>query len=403
MQAIVKTKLIQHSLFWWMLGNLVGVLLSLLVVLPELNQFIAPVTYGRLIPLHLNFHLYGWSALPMIALLYLWYQPTKNLSLASIWLWSVSLAVGGLSWCLGSSSGKLFLEWQGFSKNLFIINLIFLWLVLVIGYLKQKKKIELIEFVKIFFLVCLGLIPFVMNFALRQDVFPPINTQSSGATGASLLISSLGVVGVFLLAPLVLMIQTQKKYLRYFIFLALHILCWLLFLSHGHSSQYDLSQVVGLSSMLIWIPLLILYFRKFDWPKSPWLISFALWGSLLVIDAAITFLPGVLELAKFTNLLVAHVHIAMAGMTTSFAMIVLLCLNSNAGFLNNKYYFNLWNLGLLVHLLSLFVIGFNEAGDSYYLFSANSSLMLAIRMFSGVLMFIASLRMFFWSLKENEV
>jgi cytochrome c oxidase cbb3-type subunit 1 len=62
------------------------------------------------------------------------------------------------------------------------------------------------------------------------------------------------------------------------------------------------------------------YLRHFTWPAGSrrWLLAFAGWGAMLLITALFTFLPGVLDRWKFTNALVAHTHIAMAGMLTCF-------------------------------------------------------------------------------------
>ena len=38
--------------------------LSLLLLWPGLGDLFAPLTYGRWMPLHMNWQLYGWTALP---------------------------------------------------------------------------------------------------------------------------------------------------------------------------------------------------------------------------------------------------------------------------------------------------------------------------------------------------
>ncbi len=52
----------RHSLGWLVAANAIGVLLAMLLLQPELNDWLAPLTYGRWVPLHLDWQLYGWCA-----------------------------------------------------------------------------------------------------------------------------------------------------------------------------------------------------------------------------------------------------------------------------------------------------------------------------------------------------
>src|SRR3954462_8103478 len=62
----LQTWVAAHSLAWLVAANMVGVLLAAMVLWPGINEWIAPLTYGRWIPLHLDWQLYGWCALPLV-------------------------------------------------------------------------------------------------------------------------------------------------------------------------------------------------------------------------------------------------------------------------------------------------------------------------------------------------
>ena len=59
-----------HGLTWLVVGCSVGLLLATLLLVPRLGELLSPLTYGRWMPVHLNLLLYGWCALPLVALLF---------------------------------------------------------------------------------------------------------------------------------------------------------------------------------------------------------------------------------------------------------------------------------------------------------------------------------------------
>ena len=60
----------QHALFWLMAGCFIGLWLAVLLLCPGLNAIFGEFTYGRIVPIHLNFQLYGWTSLPLVAWLF---------------------------------------------------------------------------------------------------------------------------------------------------------------------------------------------------------------------------------------------------------------------------------------------------------------------------------------------
>ena len=64
------TSAVQHALGWLVVGNAMGVMIAILLLLPQLNPWLGEWTYGRWMMVHMNTALYGWCSLPMIALLF---------------------------------------------------------------------------------------------------------------------------------------------------------------------------------------------------------------------------------------------------------------------------------------------------------------------------------------------
>ncbi|MCB0322554.1 MAG: hypothetical protein KDD69_03240 [Bdellovibrionales bacterium] len=405
-----------HSILWLFIANCVGVLLAVLLLFPELNRPLAPFTYGRWMPLHLNLHLYGWMSIPLLGLLFAWYlEPTKlgtRLGNMLLLIWSAALAFGALSWLGGSSSGKLFLDWQDTAKSVFLAALIVWWGTLTVCYGMRLRRRGIageggvgVVAGKAVLLTLLAAVPPAFTFALRRDVYPPINRLSSGATGASLLVSTLGILVVFWLLPLILRLPLRRAEAPWLLLAALvvHFGLWS-FIDHGSSSHHDPMQIVSLATLIAWVPLLSWYYAQFAWPDSAkrWLLSFGWWGAVLVVTAVVMFLPGVLERVKFTNGLVAHVHLAMAGMTSSFLMVLLVVLGTPSGLgsvLSNRTAFVLWHAGLCIYLGSMLYVSSLESHhvDILYRTYAVRAVAYGSRLVGGVAMCSASL----WWLLET--
>ena len=391
-----------QSLGWLAAGNAVGLLLATLLLVPAWNADLAPFTFGRWVPVHLNIQLYGWSSLPLVGLLFRALLPARGWDRAAGWAtagWSVALAFGCVSWLAGWTSGKPFVEWAGPARVVFAALLMALAIFLCLGYrarLRSQPEAAGTRAGKLAVLALLLVVPFSLFLAARPGVYPPLNPDSGGATGGSLLGSTLGIIAIYLAAPR-LAGRPARGGLRG------DVLCWALFvlhvagfslLKHGDESHHDWSQIVGLSSLVIWIPVLRLHLRRFTWPAAarPWLVAMLVWGAALVFTACFTFLPGMLERSKFTHALVAHSHLAMAGLITSFNFALLAALappGPTRDHLGNPIAFASWQGGLLLHLLVLAALGEWEALAPHALFigSGTTDFLLVMRMLSGLVLF----------------
>jgi cytochrome c oxidase cbb3-type subunit 1 len=127
-------------------------------------------------------------------------------------------------------------------------------------------------------------------------------------------------------------------------------------------------QLLALAALLPWLLLLPRYGRAFRWPPEArrWLAALAAWGLLLLPTAVVGFLPPVLRTWKFTDALVAHAHLAMAGLCSAFAALVLVALAERPGLrgaLAAPLPFWAWQGGCATMVVVLFVVGTAEGLD----------------------------------------
>ncbi len=395
MNARAATAVRRHSLAWLVAANAVGVLLAVLLLWPELNDRLAPLTYGRWMPLHLDWQLYGWCSLPLVGVLFRYFLPpderaafTGRLALG---FWSAGLLAGGLSWLGGQVGGKLFLDWSGLARNVWMFAGLVLWL----GLVWQARRHPRVSRWAWGMLLGLGAVPFLLFWASGPDTYPPVNPDTGGATGASLLGSTLGVVGLFGLIPWLLRLTpvpgTRAR--RWFAAAFALSLSFYAGMGHGDTSHHRPDQIVGLGSLVIWIPLVWWYARAFVWAENSlrWLAAAFGWWGLVVLTGWLDFLPDVADRLKFTNGLVAHAHLAMAGLVTSLH--VALLLNLAPARAPHPAGFWLWQLGCALHVGVLLWLGWIEGADPsvLYLRGGVADVCYGLRLLAGAAMLVASI------------
>ncbi len=144
--------------------------------------------------------------------------------------------------------------------------------------------------------------------------------------------------------------------------------------------------------MLVWGPLSWLFLVRHEWHASerPWVRAGFLWWFLLLHSGWITFLPGVSERLKFTHALVAHSHLAMAGLITSVHFVILQRLDLTRPIRGG---FWLWQGGTIAHVVLLSILGWLETENPSELFTGASwtNTFLAFRLLAGLAMWTASL------------
>ncbi len=449
--AIPQRALQLHSLLWLVAANLVGLLLATELLYPEIGDALAPLTYGRWMPLHLDWQLYGWCSLPLVGALTAWLTPfptgsvggppaspttsahspssfdlrpsdfpsssalqpssfpsplvTGHWSLVipqralhtALALWSLALGLGGLSWLSGETSGKLFLDWHGWARPLLPLAMTALWTALAARLWWFREKFSRPGLLaRAAFLLVLLAVPSALYWSAGNDVYPSVNPHSGGATGASLLGSTLGIVALFGLLPAFLGIRSTdtrsaptRAFWAFFAFSCAAFAA----LDHGHASHHAAGQIIGLTLLLGWLPIAWLYFRRFAWtPASrPWLAAAFAWWSLLVVTGLLTFLPGYSERLKFTHALVAHAHLAMAGLVTSVHVVILNELRPARPLRGG---FVLWQSACALYVAAMLILGWQENAHADELFRSETwtQLLLAARLLAGLAMTAASLR-----------
>lgn len=404
-RSVGVTAAVQHALAWLVVGNAIGVMIAILLLLPRINPWLGEWTYGRWMMVHMNTALYGWCSLPMLALLFraygvdrgrlaVWGRPV-------VWLWSAALLVGSYSWLQGRSSGKLFLDWSGYSRVIFPLALLGLWILLAVGFAQNrgKERNSRGAFIARFTgLLVLLPVPLALYLAANPNVYPAVNPATGGPTGASQLESTLGVVLILLALPLG--IATRARGFRLIaviagiVFLAEAVLT--VFLGDGDVSHRSATQYLSLASVLVWIPLVPAYYARFQWNPAArrWRKAFLAWWAGLVVTGWVMFLPGVLDRVKFTDALVGHSLLAVAGFLSAFVIFVLVQVlgESDAWILNRTWSFYAWNLGVLAYVVVIMIAGWIESADPAFTIAPGTArnLIYFIRLLTGISMLAGS-------------
>jgi len=403
------TYAVWHGLFWLVFANTVGVMIAILLLIPRLNSLLGEWTYGRWIIVHMNLELYGWTSLPMVGFLFKVYgadrEPFAQWRRPVLWVWSAALGVGVLSWLTGHSSGKLFLDWTGYARIVFPLAMIALWILLAVSYLfdwsHEVNRRIVSRIAKILGLALLLAIPVMLYIASSQNLYPPVNPDTGGPTGSSQLESSLIIVAILLILPFGI---TQRKATRsnaisisWAVMIAESVLC--ASLGRTDISHHLPGQFMSLGSLVVWIPLIPFYYSAFEWNANTrlWRNAFLCWWAVLVITGWILFLPGVLDHFKFTDGLVGHSFVAMAGFTSSLLIFVVAqLLGNDAWIFNRPRSFYIWHASVLAYIVLMTIAGWHEGFDPTFTIVAGSTrnVLYMLRLLVGVLMLVASLDWF---------
>ncbi len=392
----------QHSLFWLFAANTIGLLLATLLLWPALCDQLAPFTYGRWTPLHLDWQLYGWCSLPLVGVLFHWIghgptPATDRLNRIALWSWSFALIGAGDSWLSGLSSGKIFIDWESWARPLLPAAMTILWLALVWQFLTKRHILGRRDrLLQIALLCMLFFVPPALFWASGREIYPAVNPDSGGATGASLLVSTLGIVAIYGLVPDLLGVpqhnpKDRSHRLTFWTMYAISLAVFML-IGHGNNSSRETAQQVGLAVLVMWIPLGWQFFRCYLWPATArrWLIAAFTWWLVLVISGFLFFLPAVSEHLKFTNALVAHAHLALAGLVTCFNLALINLLAPGHPVIRG---FWIWQGALALHILALLMLGAYEYRDPAMLFLGRplAQACYAVRLAAGLVMWTVSL------------
>ncbi len=398
-----------HSLFWLVVANSIGVLLAAMLLVPGIDTLLGQWTYGRWMPVHMNLQLYGWCSLPLVGFLFGVYGVRRKQvapwAAPVLCLWSVALGIGSLTWLNGHSSGKLFLDWTGYSRVLFPLALLCLWTLLATSFVVEyRERIQVaitVRALKLAGLILLLVVPALIYVASNPALYPPINPDTGGPTGASQLESTLVIIAILLLLPFGI---SQRKDANakvtssaWIIFALESLVC--LGLGRADVSHHKATQWISLGSLLVWIPLMPLYYGTFRWHHNTrrWRVAFLCWWSVLVPTGWMLFLPGVLDHFKFTDGLVGHSLLAMAGFVSSLLIFVLVQMMGEDGWiLNGTWSFYVWQASVAVYVAIMFFAGWLEGSNPAFSLvpGALRNSIYALRLLLGILILAASLDWF---------
>jgi cytochrome c oxidase cbb3-type subunit 1 len=395
-----------HAFFWLVIGNAIGVMLALLLLVPSFNLFLGEWTYGRWMMVHINILLYGWCSFPMIGWLFRIYGadrgPIASWSRPVLWIWSTALAIGSITWLDGRSSGKLFLDWSGYARIVFPAAMFALWLLLavslVLAWNSARNQHWSAHAIKIIGLAILFVVPFAIYIASNPAVYPAINPATGGPTGESQLESSLGVVAILLTVPFGVTrrrsnFRTWPLTAAVIIFALEASLC--LSMTRGDVSHHLPSQYLSLGTMLVWLPIVSAYYATFEWHENTrsWRKALHWWWGFLVLSGWIMFLPGVLDRFKFTDGLVGHSLLAVAGFLTAMLALVLVQLLGDSGWiLTRRWSFHMWNWSVLAYVVLMLIAGWIEGGNPAFTMAPGSfrNILYFLRLLTGILMLVSS-------------
>jgi cytochrome c oxidase cbb3-type subunit 1 len=399
------TAAVQHALAWLVVGNAMGVMIAVLLLLPHLNLWLGEWTYGRWMMVHMNTALFGWCSLPMLALLFSAYGVDRGRLSAwcrpVVWLWSTALIVGSYSWLQGHSSGKLFLDWSGYARVFFPLALLGLWILLAAGFAARRHSrvdSRAAAIARVLGLAALLPVPLAIYLASSPDRYVVVNPATGGPTGASQLESTLGVVLILLAVPFGVA-RRRTGWGR------IATLSWIVFgleaaligvVGWGDVSHRVPSQYLSLASVLVWVPLVPAYYAHFEWNPATrrWRTAFLAWWAGLVVTGWIMFLPGVLDRVKFTDALVGHSLLAVAGFLSAYVIFILVEVlgEADAWILNRTWSFYAWNFGVLAYVIVIMVAGWIEGADPAFTIvpgPARNSIYI-LRLLTGVSMLAGS-------------
>jgi cytochrome c oxidase cbb3-type subunit 1 len=176
------------------------------------------------------------------------------------------------------------------------------------------------------------------------------------------------VVGLMLLLPRVAAVSRREKKSRgIWIFFAVS---WLVFgvTEALGGTHFDWLQIGALLLLLPWAWWIPRDWAGFAWPEGSnvWRGAMLGWWGLLVVSGLLMYQPGVLDHLKFTQGLVAHTHLAMAGFTTSFCALLLVLITGRR--IGGAWSVALWHAAVLGMIVTLALMGWQEGeGPSWML------------------------------------
>ncbi len=393
-----------HAFLWLVIGNAIGVMLALLLLVPSFNAVLGEWTYGRWMMVHVNILLYGWCSLPMLGWLFRIYGADRGPHRGMVP--SCSYGPGPQRF----SSDRLHGSPATPAESSFSIGQAMRALRFPAPCSRSGSCWPLLSFSpgtlaatnhgprtpsKSLASPFLLAVPFAIYVASNPGLYPAVDPSTGGPTGESQLESSLGVVAILLIVPFgVARRQPGRNWPLPFlrsVFAAESLLC--LSMNRGDVSHHLPSQYLSLGSLLVWLPIAPAYYATFQWHDNTraWRKALLWWWGFLVVSGWIMFLPGVLDHFKFTDGLVGHSLIAVAGFLTALLAVVLVQLLGDDGWiLTRRWSFHMWNWSVVAYVVLMLIAGWIEGGDPAFTIAPGltRNIFYTLRLVTGILMLI---------------
>jgi cytochrome c oxidase cbb3-type subunit 1 len=116
-------------------------------------------------------------------------------------------------------------------------------------------------------------------------------------------------------------------------------------------------------------------------------------GTKMYGVGALLFRPGVLDHFKFTDGLVGHSLVAVAGFLTALLAVVMVQLLGDDGWiLTRRWSFHMWNWSVLAYVVIMLIAGWIEGSDPSFTSVPGPlrNVLYTLRLITGVLMLVAS-------------
>ncbi len=128
-------------------------------------------------------------------------------------------------------------------------------------------------------------------------------------------------------------------------------------------THHDPHQIFSMLFLLPWVWWLPRDWAGFEWPEGSrvWRAAMFGWWGMLVVTSLLMYRVGVLDRIKFTEGLVAHSHLAMAGFTTSFCALLLVLVTRRR--MGGNVSVVTWHAAALAMIVVLAAMGWREGAD----------------------------------------
>lgn len=120
---------LRWAVVWLIVGSVLGLVASLKLTFPDWLSSSAPLTFGRVRPLHLNMVIYGWGSMAAVAVA-LWMVPRiakqplvgSRFAVVGVRVWNAGMLLGVVSLAAGWTDGLEWLEFPWPIDALFVIG-----------------------------------------------------------------------------------------------------------------------------------------------------------------------------------------------------------------------------------------------------------------------------------------